>query len=229
MPYGRLEQSTELIVSPKNRGGIGNFGSSLEKNSKKMHRTGNQAADSSSSSSSGPEKPPPISQSHQWGALGDFKSMLQYMIKGPESLKELPPVPDIPALFSDSLHRVCGKPPGSLCTISQCVTGVIHLFPIIHGLKFMVAGGQPQVTYGLLSRVLSPKEARDRARKSTEKKKDSAGASVEAEAKPEESVVVRVVCHNTDGDCGGRKIRNGQVWVRGRDENRPCALSVCVF
>lgn len=215
MPYGRLEQSTELIVSPKNRDGIGNFESSLVKKREKMHFTENQAVDSSSS---GPslESIPPVSQSHQWGALGDLKSLLHYMIKGPESVKELPSVPDIPALFTDSLHRVCGKPPGSLCTISQIVAGVIHLFPVTHESKFMLASGPPSVTYGLLSRVLSPKEARDKAKQATEKKKNSdslGAASADGEMKNEQAVVVRVVCHDTDSCRNGRKINSGQVWV----------------
>lgn len=182
-----------------------------------MHFPENQAVDSSSSSS-GPtlESIAPVSQSHQWGALGDLKSLLRSMIKGPESVKELPPVPDIPALFTDSLHRVCGKPPGSLCTISQIVAGVIHLFPVSHESTFMLASSPPSVTYGLLSRVLSPKEARDKAKQATAKKKTSDGvgaASAEAEMKKEEAVVVRVVCHDTDGCRHGRRIKNGQVWV----------------
>lgn len=217
MPYGRLEQSTELIVSPKNRDGIGNFKSSLVEERDQMHFTENQAVDSSSSSST---SGPPVSQSHQWGALGDLKSLLRYLIKGPESVKELPPVPDIPALFTDSLHRVCGQPPGSLCTISQTVAGVIHLFPVTYESKFMLASGPPSVTYGLLSRVVSPKEARDKAKQATEKKKnsDSLGAAG-GERKNEEAVVVRVVCHDTDSCCDGRKINSGQVWVSVRINN----------
>uniref|UniRef100_H3DHX2 Peroxisomal ATPase PEX1 n=1 Tax=Tetraodon nigroviridis TaxID=99883 RepID=H3DHX2_TETNG len=202
VPYGRLERSTELIVSPKNRDGIGNFESSLVKKREKMHFTENQAE--------GP------SLSHQWGALGDLKSLLRYLIKGPESVKELPPVPDIPALLTDSLHRVCGKPPGSLCTLSQIVAGVIHLFPVAHESTFMLASGPPSVTYGLLSRVLSPKEARDKAKQTTEKKKsaDSPGtASAEGQLKSEAAVVVRVVCHHTDSCRNGRQISSGQVWI----------------
>lgn len=215
VPYGRLEQSTELIVSPKNRDGIGNFESSLVKKREKIHFTENQTVDYSSSSSSfsGPslESIPPISQSHQWGPLGDLKSLLRYMIKGPESVKELPPVPDIPALFTDSLHRVCAKPPGSLCTISQIVAFVIHLFPVTSESRFMLASGPPSVTYGLLSRVLSPKEVRG---KEKNKNSDSLGAaSAKGVTKNEEAVVVRVVCHDTDSCRNGRKINSGQVWV----------------
>ncbi|XP_011607188.2 peroxisomal ATPase PEX1 [Takifugu rubripes] len=220
VPYGRLEQSTELIVSPKNRDGIGNFESSLQKKSKKKHFTENQAVEPSSSSSSslGPSLESTHPTSHQWGALGDLKSLLRYMIKGPESVKELPPVPNIPALFTDSLHRVCGKPPGSLCTISQIVPGVIHLFPVTHESTFMLAGSQPSLTYGLLSRVFSPKEARDKAKQVTEKKKNSdslGAASVEDrnEMKGKEVVVVRVVCHDMDSYWNGRKIKSGQVWI----------------
>lgn len=221
MPYGRLERSTELIVSPKNRDGIGNFESSLQKKSKKKHFTENQAVEPSSSSPSsslGPSLESTHPTSHQWGALGDLKSLLRYMIKGPESVKELPPVPDIPTLFSDSLHRVCGKPPGSLCTISQIVPGVIHLLPLTHESTFILPGSQPSLTYGLLSKVSSPKEARDKAKQATEKKKDSdslGGASVEDrnEMNGKEVAVVRVVCHDMNSYWNGRKIKSGQVWV----------------
>lgn len=178
-----------------------------------MHFTDNQAEDSSSSStSSGPslKSIPLVSPSHQWGALGDLKSLLRNLIKGPESVKELPPVPDIPALLTDSLHRVCGKPPGSLCTISQIVADVVHLFPVTNESKFMLVSRPPSLTYGLLSRVPSPKEARDKTKQATENKKDAdspGGASAEGQMKNEEAVVVRVVCHDPD------KISSGQVWV----------------
>lgn len=219
VPYGRLEQSTELIVSPKNREGIGNYESFLQKKSKKKNFTENQAVEPSSSSSSlGPSLESTHPTSHQWGALGDLKSLLRYLIKGPESVKELPPVPDIPALFTDSLHRVCGKPPGSLCTISQIVPGVIHLFPLTHESTFILAGSQPSLTYGLLSRVFSPKEARDKAKQAKEKKKNSDSLEADSvedgnETKGKEVVVVRVVCHDMDNYWNGRKIKSGQVWV----------------
>ncbi|CAG10030.1 unnamed protein product, partial [Tetraodon nigroviridis] len=87
---------------------------------------------------------------------------------------------------------------------------------IAHESTFMLASGPPSVTYGLLSRVLSPKEARDKAKQTTEKKKsaDSPGtASAEGQLKSEAAVVVRVVCHHTDSCRNGRQISSGQVWI----------------
>lgn len=87
------------------------------------------------------------------------------MVKGTyDPVKELPLVPDVPALLTDSVYRMCGAPPDSLCTISHAATGVIHLFPWSHGLNAGLTGGQSPMTYGLLSKVPSPKEARDRVK-----------------------------------------------------------------
>ncbi|XP_070703090.1 peroxisomal ATPase PEX1 isoform X2 [Pempheris klunzingeri] len=180
-----------------------------------------------SSSPSGPplENIPPVPQSHQWGGIADLKSMLRYMITGTyDPVKELPPVPDIPALLTDTIYRVCGAPPHSLCTISHIATGIIHLFPWSNGLNGGLTGGQSAVTYGLLSKVPSPKELRDRAKQAMEKKKAGAAkAAATADGgekmKEEEAMVVRVVCHGTEKQTSnGRshsrgEIHSGRVWI----------------
>ncbi|XP_055369013.1 peroxisome biogenesis factor 1 isoform X2 [Betta splendens] len=209
VPYGRLEQFTELVVSPKIRDGISN--PRQQKSDLAFPSLQNAA---------------PRPQSHQWGGIADLKSFLQYIIKGAyDPVKELPPVPDIPALLTDSTYRVCGAPPPSLCTISHVATGVIHLFPWEHRQYSGLSGCLSPVTYGLLSKIASPKETRDKAKQSMEKKKNQGGTKVDPtavdgeEAKDEEVMVVRVVCHGSEiltanhKSCSKEKIHNGRVWI----------------
>lgn len=217
MPYGRLEQFTELVVSPKSRDGIGNQSSFPVRTSEKAHFHRKQDMDCSSHSGPSFEAIPP---SQRWGGIGDLWSLLRHIIQGTnDPVKELPPIPNIPAIFTDSLYRVCGTPPGSLSAISQNASGVIHLFPLSHRSKFVLTGGQPSVSYGLLTRVLSPKEARNRAKQAREKNKNTevteAAATVNdgKETKNEEVMVARVVCHVADRCQDKGDIHSGTVWV----------------
>lgn len=225
MPYGRLEQFTELVVSPKSCDGIGNLSSSPVRTSEKPHLPRKQNMDHSSPSGQSLKSVSTVPQNHQWGGIADLKSLLHHMVKGTyNQVKELPPVPDVPALLTDAIYRVCGAPPGSLCTISQAATGVIHLFPLSHGSEVGLSGGQSSLTYGVLSKVPSPKEVRDRAKQALEKKKNAGvtkAATVDEgdETKDEEAMVVRVVCHGTEKLTGEERchskgeIHNGRVWV----------------
>lgn len=217
VPYGRLEQFTELVVSPKIRAGIGNLSDSPGRTSVNQHFHRQQNMDPSARAG-----PSPIPQNHQWGGIADLKSLLRYMIKGTYGpVNELQPVPDIPALFTDSIYRVCAAPPASLCTISHVATGVIHLFPLSHKSNAGLTGGQAPVTYGLLSKVPSPKEQRDRAKQAMEKKKNAGVSNAGATAdggegiKEGEAAVVRFVWHGTGEERHLRKgeIHSGRVWV----------------
>ncbi|KAG7244990.1 hypothetical protein INR49_023556 [Caranx melampygus] len=196
VPYGRLEQFTELVVSPKTRAGISDLSGSPMRSSKTQHLHRQQNPDLSSSSL---ENTACVPHNHQWGGIADLGSLLRYIIKGNyEPVKELPPVPGIPALFTDSVYRVSGVPPDSLCTINHVANGVIHLFPWRRGLNAELIGGQSSVTYGLLSKVPSPKESRNKVKQAMDKKKNTGGiksaASVDGgeEKKEEEAVVVRL-------------------------------------
>ncbi|KAM9385426.1 peroxisomal ATPase PEX1 [Pholidichthys leucotaenia] len=227
VPYGRLEQFTELVVSPKIRAGVGTLsGSRARSTYRSEHSHGEQSMDSSFSSPScaSADSPSTITQSHPWSGLANITSMIRYVMKGThDPAKELPPVPDIPALITDSVYRVCSSPPHSLCTINHVAAGVIHLFPWSHCFNAKLSEGQSSVTYGLLSKVSSPKETRDKSKQAIEKKNRRAskdGASVEGEeGKDEETVVVRAVCHGTEFLAGkGRRqskgaIHSGRVWI----------------
>uniref|UniRef100_A0AAQ4PNB0 Peroxisomal ATPase PEX1 n=1 Tax=Gasterosteus aculeatus aculeatus TaxID=481459 RepID=A0AAQ4PNB0_GASAC len=217
VPYGRLEQFTELVVSPKSRTRIGPLSGSPVRNSKKQQNT-----DLSNSSGPSLENTTPVPQIHQWGGIADLKSMLRYLIKGSyDPVNRLPPLPDIPFLFNDSIYRVCGAPPDSRCTISQISTAVIHLFPWSHEPRVGPTGDQSPVTYGLLSKVVSPKESRDRAKLAMEKKKNAGLVKVAAgeEVKEEEATVVRVVCHDSEkltckeSSHSRGEIHSGRVWI----------------
>lgn len=223
VPYGRLEQFTELVVSPKIRSETGNISGPVVRSSHNPHFDREQNFDFLSPL--GPsERTSTIPHNHQWGGIADLKSLLRHMIKGSsDSVKEQPPVPDIPALLTDSVYRVCDSTPDSLCTISHVAASVIHLFSWNHSFT-MLNGGLSPVTYGLLSRVESPKEARERTKQAMEKKKnvitktDTTAERVEVREE-EEAVVVRVVCHGTEIHGGKEKgqskgeIHSGKVWV----------------
>ncbi|XP_054461891.1 peroxisome biogenesis factor 1 isoform X2 [Anoplopoma fimbria] len=220
VPYGRLEQFTELVVSPKSHAGIGHLNGSPVTNSKEEHFHRQENMDHSNPSGPSLESTPP--QIHQWGGIADMKSLLRYMIKGTyDPVKELPPVPDVPVLFTDSIYRVCGAPPDSLCTISHIATAAIHLFPWRQGLDAGTPAGQSPVTYGLLSKVLSPKESRDRAKQAMEKKKNAGVTKVAGgdEVKEEEATVVRVVYHDSEKLVRKNRspiegeIHSGRVWI----------------
>ncbi|XP_075872141.1 peroxisomal ATPase PEX1 isoform X1 [Nelusetta ayraudi] len=225
VPYGRLEQFTELIVSPKIRDGLGGLGASVMKSSQKQFG-GQQKVTRPPSAGPFFKSTSPLPQGRQWGGVADLKSLLRHMVHG-EPVRELPAVPDIPDLLADSVYRVCAAPPNSLCTISQVTSAVVHIFPLSHQQEAgLAAAGQCSVTYGLLSKVPSPKESRDRLKKIAEKKKtkSSAGARADggvsdgAEAEAKETLVVRVVCHCAARPAGERRhgrgdIHSGRVWV----------------
>uniref|UniRef100_UPI0037E7EAED peroxisomal ATPase PEX1 n=1 Tax=Semicossyphus pulcher TaxID=241346 RepID=UPI0037E7EAED len=228
--YGRLEQFTELVVSPKSRDGTENLSGSPVRSSEKQ-----QNMDPYSPSGPSLQSISPVPQSHQWGGIADMKSLLRYMIKGTyDPVKELPPVPDVPPLLADSIYRVCGSPPDSLCTINHAVTGVIHLFPWSKGSDAGLTGGQFPVTYGLLSTVPSPKESREKAKHAMEKKRNAGGAKAAAEGgeerKEEEAMVVRVVCHGVEkltgkeGSHNKGEIHSGRVWI-----SQPLALRLNIL
>ncbi|XP_034560407.1 peroxisome biogenesis factor 1 [Notolabrus celidotus] len=219
VPYGRLEQFTELVVSPKRRGGTDGLNGSPVNVQQSQHFTDHctPAGPSLASISAVP-------QSSQWGGIADMKGLLQYMIKrSNDPMKELPPVPEVPALFKDSVYRVCGSPPDSLCTINQVATGVIHLFSWSQCLDARLTGGQCPVTYSLISKVPSPKESRDRAKQAMEKKKNVLVTKVAVDGgenkKDEEALVVRVVCHDVEKLTGKEmnptegEIHRGRVWI----------------
>ncbi|KAM9838240.1 peroxisomal ATPase PEX1 [Aulostomus maculatus] len=224
VPYGRLERSTELVVSPKSRTETGELIGSAARAS----RIQQPLCQSDSPLPSGPplENVSSGPQSHQWGGIADLKSLLRYMIKGTcDPVKELPLVPDISALLPDSVHRVCGVPPDSLCTISHIAAGVIHLFPWSCELNAGINGGQAPVTYGLLSKVPSPKEVKDGVKEAMEKTKKARPTKVLAttdekeEMKAKQTTVVRVVCHGIDKLKGKQRsptrgeIHSGRVWI----------------
>ncbi|XP_072303649.1 peroxisomal ATPase PEX1 [Eucyclogobius newberryi] len=202
VPFGRLEQFTELIVSPKSRPDIPISGSPL-KVKKSLQQQGLQSTDVSSA----------VQPAQQWGA--GLKSFVRHLLMGP--VKELPSVPELPMVITDSVFRVCGAPPDSLCTISHLTTHVVHVFPLNHGLNAGHAGGQTQITYGLLSKVPFSKESKDKAKQALDNKKsvsklpaDSGGGETKDEA-----IVVRVVCRVKLPHKSPSKgsVHSGKVWI----------------
>lgn len=207
VPFGRLEQFTELIVSPKSRPDISIRGSLFSVN-KNQHSQGVKRTDVSSSS---------VQPNHQWGGIADLKSFLRYMLTGP--VKELPSVPEIPTIIADSIFRVCGTPPDSMCTVSHLAADVVHTFPQNHGPNAGHAGSQSQITYGLLSKVNFPKEAKDKSKQTLDSKKGGPKTAADSDrgetVKDAEEIVVRVVCHekNMHKTHFNSSIYSGKVWI----------------
>uniref|UniRef100_A0AAZ3NQ93 Peroxisomal ATPase PEX1 n=1 Tax=Oncorhynchus tshawytscha TaxID=74940 RepID=A0AAZ3NQ93_ONCTS len=250
VPYGRLEQFTELHVSPKIRAGSEDLscapsGSSLSNQNMPLHRQPNFDLSPSSRSSQEfsvqgtglPVEQHPnaaaLQSPRQWGGIADVKSLVRYMLTGNcDPVRETPPIPTIPALLSDSVFRVCRAPPVSPGPLSA-THGVAHILPWGQQMGGNIHGGQPAVTYGLLSKVLSPKEVRERAKQAMEKKKGGgagdapqpggAGGVGDREEK-EDATVVKVVCHLTEGLKGKQgssregELHSGRVWVSTRTE-----------
>ncbi|XP_056153950.1 peroxisome biogenesis factor 1 [Lampris incognitus] len=241
-PYGRLEQFTELVITPKSRSGTGNFVSSPPRasqnqplysqpnydlfpppGSSSLHKSIRETNFNPSTDCT-----PSVPQSRQWGGIGDLRNLLHDMLKGRcDPVKEGPSVPPIPTLFNDSTYRVSRVPPGSLCSISHVPIGAVHLFPLSQDVDDWSTGGQPAVTYSLLSKVPSPKEIRDRAKQAMEKNKTAGVSKVAATPgdkgqeveKVEEAVVVRTVCHHVDKLQGKhrhsskREVHCGGIWI----------------
>ncbi|XP_061903195.1 peroxisome biogenesis factor 1 isoform X1 [Entelurus aequoreus] len=196
VPFGRLEPFTELIVSPKNHT------ARPEGSSQPPHGVSDPPSQTVSTS---------VPQSQQWG----LKSLFGYMTKGTrDPIKELPSVPDVPALLQDSRYRVCGAPPLSLGDASHIAPSVLHVLPWGHGSDASLTGGLPAVTFGLLSRVASPREAKERTKSAAEKQKEGAGEEVK-----EEATVVRLICHDVDELAEEQRrpskgmIHCGKVWI----------------
>uniref|UniRef100_A0A674EAS6 Peroxisomal ATPase PEX1 n=1 Tax=Salmo trutta TaxID=8032 RepID=A0A674EAS6_SALTR len=227
VPYGRLEQFTELHVSPKIRAGsedlsCPNFDLSPSSRSSQefsVQETGLPVEQHLNTAA--------LQSPQQWGGIADVKSLVRYMLTGNyDPVRETPPIPTIPALLSDSVFRVCRAPPVSPGPLSA-THGVVHILPWGQQMGGNINGGQPAVTYGLLSKVLSPKEVRERAKQAMEKKKSGgaggapqpggAGGAGDREEK-EDATVVKVLCHLTEGLKGKqgssreRELHSGKVW-----------------
>ncbi|XP_057683689.1 peroxisome biogenesis factor 1 isoform X1 [Corythoichthys intestinalis] len=182
VPYGRLEPFSELMVTPK-------------KHTRHPEVPHHSHWDTPSTPRPPLQTSPPLNQ--QWGGITDLKSLFRYLTKGSsDPVREVPFVPEVPALLPDALYRVCGASPPSLTTASHVAPGVLHIFPCSYTSDLDVAGGQPELTYGLLSKVPSPKE-----RAKVEKKKNAPADGVEEVKDQElkqEATVVRLVCHDID-------------------------------
>ncbi|CAL8296525.1 unnamed protein product [Lota lota] len=240
VPHGRLEQFSELVVSPKTRPGTSSFlhsppGTSQDPPPYRLPSSDPPVGMTPLQSPEERNNPPPA-QTQQWGGIANLKGLMSYLFTGAvDPAKEMmPSVPELPALFSASLHRVCHQPPNALCTINPGAAAVVHLFPWNETVDGGGGGGgggggcsilsQSAVTYGLLSKIPSPKEARDGAKRATESKKNAGALKVGEESAKEqpqeeegkEVAVVRVVCHHVeelqdDQNCG--EIHSGRVWI----------------
>ncbi|XP_061616044.1 peroxisome biogenesis factor 1 isoform X2 [Phyllopteryx taeniolatus] len=198
-PYGRLEPFTELVVTPKKHAG-------------RPERRPQPRSDPPSTPGPRLKTAPPTSERR--AGVADLQSLFSYVTGGErDEAKEPPSVPDVPALLADALYRVCGVPPPPLAAAGAAwqAAEALHVFPLSSTWDEDVAGGQPALTYGLLSEVLSPVE-----RAEAEKKKNVAGEEVKGqEVKAQEATVVRLMCHDLDELRRHTEgsIHCGRVWI----------------
>ncbi|KAK9957480.1 hypothetical protein ABG768_011724 [Culter alburnus] len=224
VPYGRLEQFTELIVSPK-----------LHPGNEQLHQTRSvepsqhlqhQNVDVTSSSSSIVHREPlgdhleSPNEGH-WGGIADLKSLVRYLFtRGFEPSKENLAVPTIPTILKDCILRTCGTPPSSVSHLGSC-HGDVHILPWNLQEQENWNPGQSALTYGRLSKILSPKELREKVKQAMEKKKirDGPHKGNDAEECKESAVVVRMLCHNIKRLQEDQKfskceeIYSGKVWI----------------
>ncbi|KAI4890260.1 hypothetical protein NFI96_014035 [Prochilodus magdalenae] len=226
VPYGRLEQFTELVVSPKLRYGDKEL-PPLAPDAKRKNPQNFDITSSSTTSSSmgtGSFHEPFIdqlesSQSHyagNWGGIADLRSLVRYVFTGKfEPVKEIPEVPTIPAVFPDCVLRVSRSPPSAIRHLDSSY-GDVHLLPWDHLQYEYLSAQQPVLTYARLSKIHSPKEVRERAKQTMDEKKKSGNApqtEKDVHEDVEESVVVRMLCHNVEKlQADQRSSRMGEIY-----------------
>lgn len=158
------------------------------------------------------------SQDHyggQWGGIADLRSLVRYVFTGKfESGKDIPEVPTVPAVFPDCVVRVSGSPPRAISHLDSS-HGDVHLLPWDNLQSDYWSTEQPVLTYGRLSKILSPKEAKEQAKQTMEKKKSGNGPQTEKDVQEHvsKSVVVRMHCHNVKKlQMDQRSSRMGEIY-----------------
>uniref|UniRef100_A0A8C9U728 Peroxisomal ATPase PEX1 n=1 Tax=Scleropages formosus TaxID=113540 RepID=A0A8C9U728_SCLFO len=238
--YGRLEQCTELVVSPKSRGDRAlqavvhpdsacTPGTSQIQSLHQWENLGVQALKPFMGSD-----PVETIEDHlqdrnehpnhgSWGGITDLRSLVRYMFTGSfNPRKEVPKVPSIPLILRDCILRVSGHPP-PMDTHKSRSQGTVHVLP--WSVSEVYQGGQePVVTYGWLTRLCSPWELREDAQRASEKKKvgedspsrDNLASSDEDQPEP---LVVEIVCHceqellKEPSSGRGTALYSGSVWI----------------
>ncbi|KAI7798692.1 peroxisome biogenesis factor 1 [Triplophysa rosa] len=228
--YGHLEQFTELVVSPK----LHPRGEQLQTHpietnrhlQKQQNDDHTHTSISSSIASSVHQETPgdhlELNQSQkegQWGGIADLKSLIAYLFASRrEPAKEDLTIPMIPVLLKDCVLRTCGTPPRFINHLGQCYD--VHVLPW-NLQEENWSPGQCALTYGRLSKIYSPKEVRERVKQAMEKKKIMEGPQKEKDPEDgkENSVVVRMLCHNIEKLQEDQKfnrseeIYSGKVWI----------------
>nr|XP_055076129.1 peroxisome biogenesis factor 1 isoform X1 [Misgurnus anguillicaudatus]XP_055076130.1 peroxisome biogenesis factor 1 isoform X1 [Misgurnus anguillicaudatus] len=227
VPYGRLEQFTELVVSPKlHLGGEQLLQTYAMETNQHLQRQQNADLTYTSALSSNIQQetfrdPLESPNEGQRSGIVDLKSLIGYLFTGQRKpATENLAVPTIPTLLKDCFLRTCGTPPKSINHHGSCY-GDVHILPWNLQEQENWSPGQSALTYGKLSIILSPKEIRERVKQVMEKKKMKDGPHKEkdSEESKENSVVVRMLCHNIEKLQEDQKfdrseeIYSGKVWI----------------
>ncbi|TRY84316.1 hypothetical protein DNTS_025427 [Danionella cerebrum] len=224
--YGRLEQFTELLVSPKLHPGNEDPRKNQSKEPCQHLQRLRIEDDSTSSSSLQQDSLCELQGSHNeghWGSIADLKSFVRYLFtRRFQPLKGNLAVPTIPTVLKHCILRTCGRPPRSIGHAGSAY-GEVHVLPWSRQRQENWNPGQSALTYGRLSKILSPKELREKAKHTTEKNPQRRKDRDELE---ENSLVVRMLCHNVmklqeDQKCSNcEEIYSGKVWIPEMLRNR---------
>ncbi|KAL4629882.1 peroxisome biogenesis factor 1 isoform X3 [Arapaima gigas] len=238
--YGRLEQCTELVVTPKSRGDREVQGA-IRSDSVCFPGT-NQSQSSHWQENLGASAVKPFVSSdpmdtveerlqnrreHQehgfWVGITDLRSLIRYIFTGSVNLrKEVPLVPSIPPILRDSILRVTGHSPPK-ATYQSSNQEAVHILPWSCKV-FYKSGQESTVTYGCLTRLCPPWELREDAKRASEKKRggeDSSfvGSAANSFEEHMEPLVVEVVCHYEEqvleeqSSGWGTVLYNSSVWI----------------
>ncbi|XP_051991093.1 peroxisome biogenesis factor 1 [Xyrauchen texanus] len=232
--YGRLEQFTELVISPKLHPGGEQLlqtppvepSQCLQKQQKVdlMLPSISKASIASNVHHENLSNNQDICQNQnegQWGGIADLKTLVRYLFtRRTEPAKENIAVPAIPIILKDCILRTCGGPPRSVSHLGPC-HGDVHILPWDLQEHDNWSPGQSALTYGRLSKILSPKEVKQRVKEAMEKKKVRDGPHKEKDAEEckKNAVVVRMLCHNVEKLQEAQRfnrsedIYSGKVWI----------------
>ncbi|MBN3298078.1 PEX1 factor, partial [Amia calva] len=203
--YGRLEQHTELVISPKERQGREDVAGRPpgpawplgDNQSPRLHRQDNfdlPPSTRNSLGSDGWETPggaglqdaPAGRESAPHGGIMDLRSLIRYMFTGssePRPGGPLPSVPSLPPLLRDSVLRVCRTSRPASASQQGSTQCTVHVLPA--GFRWeSQACRQFAITYGRLCKLPSPRELRDQTKQpaapsGTQPRKKQSGVEAE--------------------------------------------------
>ncbi|XP_039592798.1 peroxisome biogenesis factor 1 isoform X1 [Polypterus senegalus] len=235
--YGRLEQLTELVISPKLRKAERASSGFPFTSDKQQRILKEEAVDTVTARAAledvtlkkQPEETPKNIEHYQLSTsrqVTDLRSLFRYLFSSRlESNKLTPSIPSIPTVLTDSIFRVCRTSPLSSNNLNQLeisCSNTVHVLPWHY---------QPQrgdccqfkLTCGRLTKLLSVREKSKQDSHRKEKKEQISNKANQTSSsdgvKETNSTVVRVICHGAEDLLSAQKcirtqkLYSGKVWI----------------